>query len=566
METERSFEAALEKLRAGLAGRGARIATPFGSRLVCYADLTATGRVFAPVEAYVAALAPYYANSHTLISSTGAAMTAAREQARAAIARSVNAGPDDAVLFVGSGATAAVNKLVVALGLRDRALAGVPERERPVVFVGPYEHHSNELPWLESFAECVEIALGKDGQIDLADLERALTRYAGRAVKLGAFSACSNVTGVLTDVSAVARLLHRHGALAVFDYAASGPYSPIDLHPAEPDAHLDAIFLSPHKFVGGASASGVLVASRRLFRSATPERPGGGTVDYVQALSHAAVDYSRHLEEREEGGTPAILGDVRAGAALALKDWLGAPRLFAFEQAIARRALERLARHPRIRVLGPPGAARLPILSFNVVLEGGERLHHDFVSTLLDHLFGIQNRAGCACAGPYGHRLLGIDAVESQRYRAWVRRGVVPVKPGWVRVTLPFYAPEAEVEFILRAIELVADRGHSFLPLYAVDWATGLWRHDSQPASPCGVAPLSAEALFAARAPAGEAISDEAIALEREQYLSQAHALANDLDARHLAEPPRWNPKTGDAELDAFVWFRYARSVGASRQ
>jgi len=544
------FEQALAEIRRGIAGRGERIRTPFGSRLLCYADLTATGRLFAPIEAFVAALGPWYANSHTLISSTGAAMTGLREQARAALARSVNASPDDVVLFVGSGATAAVNELVGAIGLR-----GPEPRERPVVFVGPYEHHSNELPWLESNADAVEVALGADGLIDLADLEARLAEHERRALKIGAFSACSNVTGLITDVAAVARTLHTHGALAFFDYAASGPYAPIDMHPPQEQERLDAIFLSPHKFVGGPQASGVLVASRGLFRSRAPVRPGGGTVDYVARLDRRSVDYSPHLEDREEGGTPAILGDVRAGAAVLLKEWIGPQRLFDRETALARAAVARLCRHPHLRVLGSLEAPRLPILSFNV-----EGLHHHFVSVLLDHLFGIQNRAGCACAGPYGHRLLDIDLARSERYRAWIRRGVHGIKPGWVRISLPFYATEAEIEFILRAVEFVADHGSAFLPFYTLDWRNGVWRHDVHVAQPCPVPPLTVEAVLAAREPAGETPSDSEMAAERERYLDEGRSFAAKLEARWTREPPASNATTGDRDLDSLVWFRYLRA------
>src|SRR5207302_8073480 len=160
----------------------------------------------------------------------------------------------------------------------------VPPNRRPVVLVGPYEHHSNELPWLESVADVVEIGLDEQGRISIEDLTQQLAAYAARPLKIGSFSAASNVTGIISDVSAIARELHRAGAYAFFDYAAAGPYAPIDMHPREPDARLDAIFLSMHKFIGGPQGSGILIANKELFRSLVPERPGGGTVDYVAAF------------------------------------------------------------------------------------------------------------------------------------------------------------------------------------------------------------------------------------------------------------------------------------------
>jgi selenocysteine lyase/cysteine desulfurase len=557
-----AMERAIERLRRALVGRGARIDTPFGSRVLCHADLTATGTLLEPVERWIGDVAPYYANSHTLISSTGAAMTAYREEARASIARAVRAGPDDVVIFIGSGATAAVNKLVGVLGLRisdpldDRYLLSsrIPANERPVVFVGPYEHHSNELPWVESVAEVVETDLAADGSIDLADLEAKLRAHAGRPLKIGSFSACSNVTGVLSDVRAIARLLHAHGALAFFDYAAAGPYVPIDMHPSEGE-RIDALFLSPHKFVGGPQSSGILVACRSCFRSRAPERPGGGTVDYVAGARRDAVDYLGRIEEREEGGTPAILGDLRAAAAFLIKEELGPERILARELATARAALERLSRHRRVRILGPLDLPRLPIIALNV-----EGLHHDLVSALLDHLFGIQNRAGCACAGPYGHRLLGIDQVTSERYRAWIARGVLGVKPGWVRVSLPYFAGEEEIDFILSAIEFIAEEGDAFVPLYSLNWRDGVWRHRQWRGKGCPTPPLTAQAIWSARGRGAAAPDDRQVAEERRCYLAEALRIARDLRKRWEGERPVLGGGTGNADLDALVWFRYAES------
>jgi selenocysteine lyase/cysteine desulfurase len=497
-------------------------------------------------------------------------MTDLREKARRVIGRSVNAGADDVVLFVGSGATAAVNKLVGLLGLRvseplERAYhlsRAIPAAERPVVLVGPYEHHSNELPWIESVADVVEVGLAPDGTIDLPDLERLLDACAARPLKVGAFSAASNVTGVLSDVRGIARLLHAAGAFAVFDYAAAAPYAPIDMHPPAPEEQLDAVVLSPHKFVGGPQASGVLVANRALFRTRVPERPGGGTVDYVAGPQHASVDYSARLEEREEGGTPAIVGDIRAGIAFLVKDMIGPARVVAHETELAARALDRLVAHPRISVLGPTAAPRLAILSFNIA-----GLHHDLVSALLDHLFGIQNRAGCACAGPYGHRLLGIDAARSERYRREIARGNLGVKPGWVRLTLPYYASAEDVEYMLGAVEFVADHGESFVPCYRLGWRDGIWRHIEKPVPDVPPLELTVEALseaaqsFSAGDPEAP-LSEQQLRTERARYQREARELATALEARWAAQPPAWNRGTGRADLDELVWFKYVHTDG----
>jgi selenocysteine lyase/cysteine desulfurase len=543
-------------VRANEIGRGSAVDTPFGRRLLYYADQTASGRFLGMVERWLARVRPYYANSHTVISTTGSMMTRLREEARAIVRRAVNAGDDDVALFVGSGATACINKLVGLLGLTRPSVEWTgfhPEslgRRRPVVLVGPYEHHSNELPWAESIAEVWPVEESPRGDIDLADLEEKLRAAADRPLVIGSFSAASNVTGILTDVAAVARLCHRHGALAFFDYAAAAPYVPIDMRPADAEARLDAVFVSTHKFAGGPQASGVMVLNRACFRRDVPERPGGGTVDYVSYFGKHHVDYSRRLEEREEGGTPAIIGDVRAGAAFLVRELMQPARMYAHEVALARSAVERLARHPRIRVLGPPDLPRLAILSFTI-----EGLHHDFVATLLDHLFGIQNRAGCACAGPYGHRLLGVSADRSGAFRRQILRGVLGIKPGWTRVTLPVYATPEDIEYLLGAIEFVADHGEAFLPLYELGWRDGVWTHrEWRPPAPH--LELSVESLKDAGREAHE-LGEADIRAAQTQTFAEARALAARLRERPLEE---WPTTTGDAELDALVWFRYAHA------
>jgi selenocysteine lyase/cysteine desulfurase len=562
-----TFQEMAERLRNAECGRGTRIPTPFGPRLLHPADGTATGHHLDFVERWVDALRPLYANTHTAVSTTGRVMNGLREQARAVISRSVNAGPEDVVLFTGSGATAAVNKLVGLLGLRIpeplerefRLTSHVPPERRPVVLVGPYEHHSNVLPWMETVADVQEVALDSRGGIDLDDLRRRARAARGRPLVAGAFSAASNVDGLLTDVAAAARVLHEEGALAFVDYAAGGPYLPIDMHPADPLSRLDAVFVSTHKFPGGPEGSGVLVAHRDLFRTRTPERPGGGTVDYVSGCRRDQVDYVRHLSEREEGGTPDIVGDLRAGVAFALKDHAGAAAIRDHDVALARAAVERLSRHPRIRVYGPLDAPRLPILSFNV-----DGLHHDLVSALLDHLFGIQNRAGCSCAGPYGHRLLGIEGERSERYRRLIAGGVLGAKPGWVRVSLPWYAAPEDAEFTLRAVEFVASRGEAFVPLYRLDWRDGVWRHREGEVADPAPTRLTAGSVLAGPSPVQAPVppSPAERGAERARYLEEAGRIADALERRWKGEPPTWNRPTGRADVDALVWFRYVETEG----
>lgn len=569
----KTFEEVLSFVRQNEVGRRAAIETPFGRRLLCYADLTATGRYLHFVESWIRRVRPFYANSHTAVSSTGRIMTKLREEARRVIRKSVHAGPDDVVMFVGTGATTCVNKLVGLLGLRiseplEREFQlskHIPVEKRPVVFVGPYEHHSNELPWLESVAEVVEIALDERGQIDLRNLKEQLGRFANRPLKVGAFSAASNVTGVLSDVPALARVLHEQGALAVIDYAAAGPYVPIDMHPANPMERIDALFLSTHKFIGGPQGSGVLVANQALFRSETPERPGGGTVDYVSAFEKLAVDYVKRLDEREEGGTPSILSDLRAGVGFLVKEMIGPAQILEHEKSLAHRALMRLSKHPRIRIMGQTDIPRLAIISFNV-----EGLHHDLVSTLLDHLFGIQNRAGCSCAGPYGHRLLGIDREKSERYRAQISKGVLGIKPGWVRLSLPYYSTAEDIDFMLDAVEFVADHGDAFVPAYQLGWREGVWRHLDNPMTDVMPIELTVEALAEAAQSfsAGDhesPMSESQLRAERVKYFEEAHRVAKAYLEKWSQRPPQWNPPTGRSEIDALVWFKYVHADASLR-
>ncbi len=481
----------VERVRRGVIGEGELMDGPFGPRRVTYADYTASGRSIDFIEDFIRdVVLPLYANTHTESSGTGLQTSRLREEARRIIREAVGGTEDDLVIFCGSGATAAVNKLIGILELRIPAglderhhlAAHIPAAQRPVVFVGPYEHHSNELPWRESIADVVVIGEDADGHIDLADLEEQLARFAGRPLRIGSFSAASNVTGILTDTTAVAALLHSHGALSFWDYAAAGPYVPIRVAASAPgiDDHKDAIFLSPHKFPGGPQTPGVLVVHRDLVSNTVPTAPGGGTVAFVDPIGH------RYLDDpvaREEGGTPAIVESIRAGLVFGLKQAVGTDVIQAGEERHWRRALDRWEQNPGIEILGSHRSARLPVISFRI-RHGAQYLHHNFVVALLNDLFGIQARGGCSCAGPYGHRLLEIGPVRSHALRDEVGHGCDGVKPGWTRVNFNYFITDAARDYIVDAVELIAAEGCRLLPDYRFDPRTGLWRHASGPPRP----------------------------------------------------------------------------------
>uniref|UniRef100_J3L3Q6 Aminotransferase class V domain-containing protein n=1 Tax=Oryza brachyantha TaxID=4533 RepID=J3L3Q6_ORYBR len=473
-------------LRSQVIGAEAEFASPFGTRRVTYADHTASGRCLRFVEEFVQRnVLPYYGNTHTMDSYVGLHTSKLAMDAAKYVKRSLGAGPEDVLLFCGTGCTAAIKRLQEVTGmavpptLRSVALDVLPTSERWVVFVGPYEHHSNLLTWRESLAEVVEIGLRPDdGHLDLDALEAALAapERAGRPL-LGSFSACSNVTGIRTDTRAVARLLHSYGAYACFDFACSAPYVGIDMRSAEEDGY-DAVYLSPHKFLGGPGSPGVLAMAKRLYRlrRTAPSTSGGGTVVYVSAYGDTV--YCEDTEEREDAGTPAIIQKVRAALAFRVKEWVGEACIEAREDQLLALALSRMqaSANPNLRLLlggdRPSSGRCLPVLSFVVhppsdctEQERGAgavrpQLHCRFVTKLLNDLFGVQARGGCSCAGPYGHRLLGITPARAKAIKSAVEMGYHGVRPGWTRVSLAYYTSTQEAEFVLDAIDFVASFGH----------------------------------------------------------------------------------------------------------
>ncbi len=487
----RPFEAAgaageesfLARVRDGVLGHDARIETPRGSKPLAYFDYTASGRFHREVEdALNLGVLPYMANTHTETSATGRLMTRLYECSLRRIGAYLNAGPDDVVLPVGSGSTGAVNRLIQVMGLRlpsqleDRwhLSAAIPASERPVVFRSRMEHHSNDISWRETIAETVYVPFDAHGRVSPEHLDALLSGYAGRAVKIGTFSAASNVTGIRNDVHALARVLHRHGAWAFFDFAAAGPYVDMDLHPAgadgrpDPEASLDAVFLSVHKFLGGPRSPGLLVANRRLFSNRVPVEPGGGTVLYTAPDEHVYLSDASH---RETGGTPSIVGTIQAGLAFDLKASIGEARARRTEHEWLRRFLAEFSDHPSIEILGDPTVERLGIVS--LIFHG---LHHNFAVALLNDYFGLQVRGGCMCAGPYGHDLLGIDDQVSRGIRRELEHGHCGLKPGWVRVSFSPVTREQEFQTLLEGVRFVAQQGRRHLDDYQLDDATGEWK------------------------------------------------------------------------------------------
>ena len=461
----------VERLRAGLIGEGAAISGPFGERELIYADYVASGRALRQIEDFVLEeVLPVYANSHTEASYCGSAMTRMREAARAVIARICGADENYATIFCGSGATAGLNRLVHLLGVSGAAERG----ENPLVILGPYEHHSDILPWRESGAEVIEIGEAGDGGPNLCELEQVL-RDAGRGrLIVGAFSLMSNVTGIVTDEDQVTGLLKRYGALSVWDCAGSGPYLPIDMKAGSP-VQKDAVVVSPHKFIGGPAASGVMIVQKEAVQTDTPVFPGGGTVRFVSPWSH---DYTGNLAAREEAGTPNVIGDIRAALAFLVKEAIGQKEMDARNADWREKALAVWKTVPSLEILGNAGARRvLPVFSFRVRdLERGGYIHQQLVTRMLSDLYGIQARGGCACAGPYAHRLLGIDKDRSDALRQGILSGEELKKPGWTRLNFSVLMTEEKADRIIAAVEDLALHPYPAADIYSCDETTARFK------------------------------------------------------------------------------------------
>jgi selenocysteine lyase/cysteine desulfurase len=445
-----NLEKYFERFRNNIIGQNQSFDTPYGMQKIVYADWIASGRLYAPIEQKMTQVfGPFVGNTHTETNVTGTSMTQSYHHAQELIKKHVNAGPDDVLFSTGFGMTSAVLKLQRILGLRVseqlRSFIKLTEELKPVVFVTHMEHHSNHTTWLETIADVVVLQPDSLGLVDLNDLIVQLEKYKNRKTKIGAFTACSNVSGIQTPYHTMAKIMHEHGGYCFVDFAASAPYVEINMHPDDSMEKLDAIYFSPHKFLGGPGTSGVLIFDSKLYTIKSPDQPGGGTVDWTNPWG--GYKFVDNIEVREDGGTPGFLQAIKTSLVLQLKDKMNIKKMQQREKHLAAIAFRELKSIPILHILAGHIENRLGVISFYV-----DKIHYNLIVKLLNDRFGIQLRGGCTCAGTYGHYLLHIDQQTSKKITDQIDAGDLSAKPGWVRLSLHPTMTDEEMYYIKDAI------------------------------------------------------------------------------------------------------------------
>jgi selenocysteine lyase/cysteine desulfurase len=449
------LEQYFSQYRKNIIGIDQHFESPFGTKKIVYTDWTASGRLYRPIEEkLINEFGPFVANTHTETTVSGTAMTNAYHEARHIIKHHVNAGPDDVLITDGSGMTGVVNKFQRILGLKVpenlKAHTNVPDEKRPVVFVSHMEHHSNQTSWLETIAHVEVIPACPQGLICMDSFKELLEKHKGRALKIASITGCSNVTGIKTPYHEVAKLIHQYNGVCFVDFACSAPYINIDMHPSDSEAYLDAVFFSPHKFLGGPGTSGVLIFNKKLYKNMVPDHPGGGTVSWTNPWGeHKYID---DIEEREDGGTPGFLQVIKSALAIRLKEQMGVDKILAREKELVDYVFSRLKDIPNLNILAPQHENRLGVISFYI-----NNLHYNLGVKLLNDRFGIQTRGGCSCAGTYGHYLLHVDMEKSHYLTNKITEGDLIQKPGWIRMSIHPTTTNAEIEFVCDSIKALAE-------------------------------------------------------------------------------------------------------------
>jgi selenocysteine lyase/cysteine desulfurase len=469
------LETYFAQYRNNIVGINQEFESPFGTQKIVYTDWTASGRLYRPIEEkMLGSFGPFVANTHTETTITGTAMTMAYHEARHIIKHHVNAGKDDILITDGTGMTGVINKFQRILGLKVpenlREFTHIPEEKRPVVFISHMEHHSNQTSWLETIAKVVIIPACPEGLICLDSFATLLEQYKDHTIKIASITACSNVTGIKTPYYEIAKLMHRYSGVCFVDFACSAPYVAIDMHPADEEAYLDAIFFSPHKFLGGPGTSGVLLFNKKLYRNMVPDCPGGGTVSWTNPWGeHKYID---SIEEREDGGTPGFLQVIRTALAVKLKEQMGIANILERESELVRYVFEQLQEVAGLNILAPQHRERLGVISFYI-----EGLHYNLGVKMLNDRFGIQTRGGCSCAGTYGHYLLHVDQETSNYLTCKISEGDLMEKPGWIRMSIHPTTTNAEIEYVCKSVKALAQHYKSWSEDYSYNRINNEWVH-----------------------------------------------------------------------------------------
>jgi selenocysteine lyase/cysteine desulfurase len=449
------LETYFQQFRKQIVGINKTFETPYGEKKIIYTDWTASGRLYRPIEEKLLnKFGPFVANTHTETSVTGSAMTMAYHKARSIIKKHVNASQDDILITSGTGMTGMINKFQRILGLKVsenlKQYTKVPDELKPIVFITHMEHHSNQTSWLETIADVEIIPWENSGLVCFKSFEKLLIKYKNRPIKIASVTACSNVTGIRTEYYKISEMIHKHGGLCFVDFACSAPYVAIDMHPKNKQAYLDAIFFSPHKFLGGPGTSGVLIFNNKLYHNVVPDNPGGGTVNYTNPWGDH--DYINDIETREDGGTPGFLQAIKIALSIQLKEQMGVQNILNREHEMNELIFDKLSKIPNLKLLAEQHKDRLGIFSFFI-----ENAHFNLVVKLLNDRFGIQTRGGCSCAGTYGHFLLNVDQQTSKNIEEQITEGCLIDRPGWIRMSIHPTLTNRELLFICDGIKKVAE-------------------------------------------------------------------------------------------------------------
>ncbi|WP_456376838.1 aminotransferase class V-fold PLP-dependent enzyme [Lutibacter sp.] len=469
------LEKYFQKFRKHIVGNNQTFQSPYGEKKIIYTDWTASGRLYRPIEEkLVNEFGPFVANTHTETSITGSAMTMAYHKARNIIKKHVNTNEDDVLITSGTGMTGMINKFQRILGLKIsenlKEHTNVPLELKPIVFITHMEHHSNQTSWLETIADVEIIPCQESGLICFDSFRKLLIQYKDRPIKIASVTACSNVTGIRTDYHEIAKIIHKHGGLCFVDFACSAPYVEVNMHPGDNKSYLDAIFFSPHKFLGGPGTSGVLIFNKKLYKNIVPDNPGGGTVNYTNPWGDH--DYIDDIETREDGGTPGFLQAIKIALSIQLKEEMGIENILKREHEINTIVFEKLSKIPNLKILAEQHTDRLGIFSFFIT-----DAHFNLIVKLLNDRFGVQTRGGCSCAGTYGHFLLHVDQQTSKNIEEQVSEGCLIERPGWIRMSIHPTITNKEVLYVCDSIKQVAENVNEWEKDYRYDAAKNEFIH-----------------------------------------------------------------------------------------